>query len=197
MFANIKEFIGILSVILTVLSYLIYIKDILKKKTLPHIYSWFIWSLINSISLSLQIIGKAGYGSWPSVVVVFFSTIVFILCFKKGTKDINLIDKLFLILSIIFLVFWLIIKEPKISAFIISLTAIISFIPTIRKSWNNPFSETLFVYELNAFRQFLSVGCINNYKIITFLYPSTWMVSNLLFSIFLILRRKNIKRKVF
>jgi hypothetical protein len=71
----------------------------------------------------------------------------------------------------------------------------LGFAPTIRKSWNKPFSETLFTYELGAVRHALGLSALSSYTFVTVLFPLTWTVANVLFSSMLIVRRAQINRK--
>lgn len=52
-----KEFISTIAVILTFVGYAPYIKDTLKGKTKPHVYTWFIWGLVTLIAYGLQVTG--------------------------------------------------------------------------------------------------------------------------------------------
>ncbi len=57
-----KPILAIFTVILTFVGYVPYIRDILKGKTKPHVYSWFVWTLTSAITYGLQIEGGAGVG---------------------------------------------------------------------------------------------------------------------------------------
>ena len=56
-----KILISIFAVILTFVAYVPYIQDIIKKKTTPHAFTWFIFTLAGSIACGLQIFGGAGH----------------------------------------------------------------------------------------------------------------------------------------
>ncbi len=189
---DLKTTISIITVILTFVGYFPYIRDTLKGKTTPHIYTWFIWALVTAIAFGLQVQAGAGVGSWVTASIVIACFSVFLLGLQSGKKDITKLDTLFLILSFIALFLWLIAKQPVLSVILVSLTDMLGFIPTIRKSWNKPHSETLFLYELNTFRHGLSILALQQYSIVTWLYPATWAIANGLFSVMLIIRRKQV-----
>jgi len=187
---NTKTAISVIAVLLTFVGYFPYIRDTLKEKTTPHIYTWFIWALVTAIAFGLQVQAGAGVGSWVTLAVVIACFSVFILGMRNGKKDITKLDTLFLILSFIALFLWLIAKQPVLSVILVSITDMLGFAPTIRKSWNKPNSETLFLYSLNTFRHGLSILALQQYSIVTWLYPVTWTLANGLFSVMLIVRRK-------
>jgi hypothetical protein len=74
-------------------------------------------------------------------------------------------------------------------------TDVLGFGPTIRKSWNKPFQENLFTWELTAFRHGLGIIALEKFNILTMLYPVTWVIVNGLFSVFLIVRRKQMGKQ--
>lgn len=189
---EIKTIISIIAVILSLVAYIPYLKDTISGKTLPHIYSWFIWGFVTAIAFGLQVYGGAGVGSWVTLTVVVICFFVFILGLRNGKKDITVSDKIFLILSFGALVLWLIAKQPILSAILVSLIDIFGFIPTVRKSWNKPYTETLILYEINAFRHVLSFISLQQYSIITWMNPVTWVIANTMFSLMLIIRRKQV-----
>jgi hypothetical protein len=113
---------------------------------------------------------------------------------RLGKKDITQSDIIFFLLAIVALVFWLFAKQPVISVILLSLTEMLAFIPTIRKSWNKPYTETLSSYVMNTLRFTLGVMALQNYSIITALYPVTWLFANGIFSIILTVRRKQLQK---
>lgn len=188
-----KEFIGAIAVILTFAGYIPYIKDTLKGKTRPHIYSWFIWSLVTTIAFALQVSDKAGPGSLVTLSAAIVCFLIFLLGFRQGNKDITRLDTLFFILSLVSIFIWLFAKQPIISVILVSSVDMFSFLPTIRKSWNKPRTETLSSYIINTFRFALAIIALNRYTLVSSLYPITWVLANGFFSVFLIVRRRSVK----
>ncbi|MDD2822862.1 MAG: hypothetical protein PHQ59_02150 [Candidatus Daviesbacteria bacterium] len=189
---NIKIYISLIAIFLTFFGYVPYIRDTLKQKTSPHVYTWFIWGLVAAITFGLQVSAGAGTGSWVTLGIVLSCSTIFILGLRNGKKDITKIDTTFFILSLIALFLWLVIKQPVLSIILVSIVAVLGYIPTIRKSWNKPYSETLFSYQLNTFRHSLSFFALQEYSIITWLYPISLAIANGLFTLILIIRRKQL-----
>lgn len=189
---GVKIIISVIAILLTFVGYIPYFRDTIQGKTTPHVYTWFIWSFVTAIAFALQVSGGAGVGAWVTLAVAIIAFIVFLLGLRNGKKDITRSDTVFFILSFVALFLWLIAKQPVLSVILVSSIDMLSFVPTIRKSWNKPFSETLFMYELSAFRHGLSFLALQQYSIVTWLYPVTWTFANILFSVMLIVRRKQI-----
>jgi uncharacterized protein with PQ loop repeat len=189
---DLKVIVSIIAVLLTFIGYIPYVRDTLQKKTTPHIYTWFIWGLVTAIAYGLQVTNGAGVGSWVTLAVAVICFFIFALGLRHGKKDITKSDTVFFILSFVALFLWLIAKQPVLSVILASTIDMLGFIPTIRKSWNKPYSETLFSYELNTFRHGLSIFALQRYSIVTWLYPLSWVIANALFSAILIIRRKQV-----
>lgn len=189
-----KEIIGIIAVALTFIGYVPYIRDTIKGKTKPHIYTWFIWGLVTAIAFGLQLTENAGAGAYVTLAaaIVCFIIFGFGLRQSKADRDITKSDTLFLILSFVALGLWLFAKQPILSVILLSSLDMLGFIPTIRKSWNKPEQETLSSYVANTLRFGLAILALENYTLVTALYPLTWILANGLFSVFLIVRRKQL-----
>ena len=189
-----KIVISIIAVILSFVGYGVYIRDILKRKVVPHTFTFLIWSIASSITWALQVYGGAGVGSWVTLAVSLICIFIFFLCLKYGEKHVTILDVIFLLLSLFGLFLWIVVKQPVWSIILLVSSDVIGFAPTVRKSWNKPHEEGLFTWEITAFRHGLSIFALQRFNILTMLYPVVWTVANALFSIFLIIRRKQIKK---
>ncbi len=187
---DIKHSIGILAIILTFVGYIPYIRDIRNGKTKPHVYSWFLWFSVTMIVFALQLSDGAGIGAFVTLAAAIIAFVIFLFGMRIGKKDIAKSDNVCLALAVIATILWLFADQPVLSVILLSAIEIFAFIPTIRKSWNNPYSETLSAYALNTVRFVLALMALQNYSIITTLYPAVWLVANGGFSIILILRRR-------
>lgn len=190
-----KIFISIVAIVLTFVGYIPYIKDTFIGKTKPHIFSWLVWTITTSIIYALQVSAGAGPGSWVTLAVIIVLLIVLLLGLKNGNKNIKKIDIVFLVLALVSIPIWLVVKQPVMSIILLSTIEMIGFLPTIRKSWNDPYSETLSLYTITTFRHGLSIFALAEYNIITWLFPATWVFANAVFSIILIVRRKKLKKE--
>ena len=187
---ELKAIISGIGVALTFLSYIPYLRDTLIGKTKPHVYTWFVWGLLTAIIAGLQIEAGAGVGVWTTLAASFLSFAIFALGLKDGKKNITKVDTAFLIASLFGLVIWLLAKQPLLSTFLLLVISMLGFGPTIRKSWHLPHTETLATYVINTFRHLLSLLALEQYTPVTWLYPGVWAVANGLFSVLLIVRRR-------
>lgn len=188
-----KQVIGAIAVILTFLAYIPYYRDILKRKTRPHIYSWSLWGLLTILLVALQIKGGAGPATWVTAAAGILCLGVVFLSFRSGRRDITKSDTIVAILSLLAIGFWLIADQPTISITLVILADMLAFIPTVRKSYAHPYSETLSLYVTNALRFCLALFAVDHYTYLSSSWIVAWILGNTLLSIILIVRRTQVK----
>lgn len=187
---EIKEIIGAITIILSVIAYAPYIKDTIQGKTKPHIYTWLIGGGVTFIIFLLQFLAGGGPGTWVTLTVSIFSLIIAALSARQADWDITKLDTIFLIAAIIALILWLIIDQPTISMLLLVGVGVLGFAPTIRKTWNRPETETLSTYLINTLRHGLSFLALSHYTLLTGLFPGIWTILNAVISIMIIFRRR-------
>lgn len=174
-----KEFLGIITVALSIIGHIPYILDIFKGKTKPHVFTWLIWSIVTTIAFIGQWTTGGGAGSWGTGMTVIITILITFLSFKYGSKDITTSDKFFFTGALISIIPWLITKDILLSVIIATLIDIFAYLPTIRKTLKNPETETLFTYIINVLRHGISITALQNYAITTYLYPSALLLMNI------------------
>lgn len=189
-----KSALSIIAIILIFIGYAPYFRDIIKGKTKPHVFSWFVWGFVTGIIFFLQLQAGAGPGAWVTFGTIIVQFAILFLGFKNGYKDIKKIDIIFLVVAFAALPIWLIVKQPVISIVLLSTIDMLGFMPTIRKSWNHPYTETLSFYVITTFRHGLTIFALAQYNIVTWLYPVTWVIANGVFALILVSRRQILKQ---
>lgn len=187
-----KQIISAVAVTLTFISYIPYYRDILRGTTRPHLVSWSLWGLLSLLLIVLQLRGGAGYATWVTAAAGMLCGGVILLSFKDASKVITNHDLLVAALSLIAIGFWWFVDQPVISMIFVILADGLAFIPTVRKSWHNPHSETMSLYAINTVRFFLVLIAVENYTFLSSVWPLFWLWMNALFVCMLYLRRKRL-----
>lgn len=190
---EIKTIFSILATALVFIGYIPYIRDTIRGTTRPHIFSFSLWTIIVFIVFLLQLDSGGGGGAWVTFSISLMMLCVALLSLKNGKRDIKKIDFLFLFLVLLTIPIWLIAKQPLLSVIILAIMDILTLIPMVRKSWVDPWSETLSLYVITFFRFILAFFAMAELNIITGLYPVLWMFINLAFALMLIYRRRKLK----
>ncbi|MFN5064191.1 MAG: hypothetical protein ACK5GN_15260 [Pseudomonadota bacterium] len=189
---DLKSLASAVAIVLAFVGYAPYISDVVKGRTRPHIFSWLIWTIVTAIIFALQVNAGAGSGAYVTLALVGLLLAVLLLALRNGDRDIKRTDVAFLVLAILCIPLWLVVEQPVLSIVVLSTIDMLGFAPTLRKSWTDPFSETLSLYVITTLRHGLSILALFEYNIVTMLFPLTWVFANAAFAVLLIVRRRQL-----
>ncbi|MDD4662049.1 MAG: hypothetical protein PHG24_02085 [Candidatus Pacebacteria bacterium] len=190
---EIKIIFSILASIVGVVAFLPYLKDVFSSKTKPHIYTWLIWIITQGTAVAGMIYGGADWGSLSLAIGLIFVTFVFLLSFKYGTKDITKSDTVILIFALLAIIVWWQLKNPILSVLMVSIIDVFGFIPSFRKTFNDPWSETLSSWGLFATSNILALLAMSEYNFLTIFYVSVISIGNILVFLIALIRRKQLQ----
>lgn len=182
----------IIAVILEIVANFPYIRDILAKKTKPHFFTWLIWTLLTWISFFILVSEGAGVGAWVTGVTAVTCLAILVLSFFFGERKITISDWICLVLALFALVLWKNANDVFLAMIIIVIVDTLGFIPTFRKSFSKPYEETLSTYLIVIGKHILTLLALQVYTPTTILYPSILFLTNFLFAIMLVIRRKKV-----
>ncbi|TSD06340.1 MAG: hypothetical protein Greene07147_199 [Parcubacteria group bacterium Greene0714_7] len=186
----VKETIAIIAALLAIVGNAPYLIDILKGRVKPHAYTWFVWSIVSAIILFGQLSKGAGVGAIPTAASEIFTIIIFLFSLKFGFKGITKIDTFFLCLALLGLIPWLLTKDPTVSVIIAVLIDVIAFVPTIRKTWLEPKTETSILFGMNVVRHTLALFSLQAYNIATTLHSIVMITANSLMTVLILQKKK-------
>lgn len=178
-----KIILVIIASILAIIGNIPYLRDVVRGKTEPHAYTWFIWSIVSAVTFFGQLAKGAGIGAIPTAVSESFTLIIFLFSLKYGWKHVTKTDTIFLIVALCGLIPWFLTKDPTISVITVVSIDVIAFIPTIRKTWLHPATETTLLYGTNAARHLLVLFSLQAYNVATMLHSLAMIVTNTIMSI--------------
>lgn len=191
-----KAIIAILTVILAVISYIPYFRDMLSGKTKPHAFSWLIWAVLNGIAYIGLVLDKGGAGSWPLGFTVLAMTAIFLVSLKKGERDIRPFDWFCLIAAGFALIPWLLADSPLISIILVTIIDLLGFMPTIRKVYKKPHEETLFTHVLSTIKYGLILVALQAYSAVTVIFPLAVFIADALLVVLIMVRRKQVAKHI-
>jgi hypothetical protein len=183
---DVKTVVGITAVVLNIIAFGPYIIDTLRGKTKPHMYSWFIWTVITGMVFVGQVAGDAGPGAWATGCTVAVDLFIFLLSLKHGTADITRADKICVAGALAALGVWAISDSLVLSIILLTIIDTLAFVPTVRKILKSPSEETFITYPISSLRCLLSIAALSNYSIITGLYPFAMLAMYVLITIILL-----------
>lgn len=175
---TLKEIIGIITVLLSIIGHTPYIIDTYKKKTRPHVFTWLSVTIVVAIAFFGQIASGAGAGAWSTGITAIIVVIIAVLAVRNKNTEITLSDKIFFTLSLLAIIPWYVTKNPMLSVIMVTIVDACAFIPTLRKTLKDPDSETFATYFINIIRHVLSIVAISTYNLTTVLYPAYLLILN-------------------
>ena len=190
-----KEILVVIASLLAVVGNIPYLFDVVKGRVKPHPYTWLVWTIVSCVVFFGQVAKGAGIGAIPTAVAEVFTLLIFIFSLKYGFKNPPRIDKFFLALAIAGIIPWILTKDPTISVIIVVSIDLLAYIPTLRKTFKNPKSETPFLYSTNILRQALTLGALKSYNIATMLHSIVMIITHSLMVFFITMRRKEMRKE--
>lgn len=172
------EKIVLISLLISIVPFCLYLRDTYIGKTKPNLVSWFFWALAPLIGTYLQLKAGVGWSVLPVFLAGFFPVIIFIVALvrKNSHWKITVFDILCGVFSFGALVLWIITARTDISIFFAILADALAAIPTLTKSWKFPETETAIGY---------LPGVLNN--ILGLLVIKDWNFSTASFGIYFII----------
>lgn len=173
-----KEIFAVVAAILAVAGNVPYVIAILRGRVKPHAYTWFVWTVVSAIVFFGQLSKGAGVGVIPTAAGEIFTLINFLLSLKYGYKEIRKTDTIFLIIALAGIIPWMLTNDPTLSVIIAVGIDVIAFLPTIRKTWAEPSTETPVLYSINVIRHILALFSMQAYNVATTLHSIAMIVTN-------------------
>lgn len=176
---NIKLILTIIATLIGVIAFFPYLRDTFSLKTKPHAYTWLIWAITQSTAVFGIWYGGGGWGALNLTVGTLFVIAVFLFSLKFGTKNITGSDTAILIAALLAIVVWWQLKQPLISIFMVSVIDVIGYVPSFRKSYQEPWSETLISWILFSASNLFAILALKEYNLLTVTYLAAITSANI------------------
>lgn len=173
-----------------------YIKDIFSLKTKPHAYTWLIWSLTTGTAAFAAYYGGGGVGSLNLILMFFVTFGIFLISLKYGTKNITMWDTIILITALLAILVWWQLKQPLISVLMVSAIDVIGYFPSFRKTWHEPWSETIISWLGFATANVFAILALSEYNFLTVTYLFSVTLANAILFLICLVRRPLIPRPI-
>jgi hypothetical protein len=172
-----------------------YFRDIFKRKTTPHLYTWLIWAFTQATATAASWYGGGKFNALTFAISTVLVIAVFCLSFKYGTKNITKGDTVLLILALLAIVVWWQMGSPLIAVIMVTVIDAIGYIPTFRKSYVEPWSETLSFWAIMVLANIFTIAASAQYNFLTVTYAAMLLIANGTVWVICFFRRRVIKGK--
>ncbi len=193
---DIKIIFAVLATVISVTAFVPYIRDIFQHKTTPHAYTWFIWVIVQAIAVAGILYGNGKWGALELGIATLLVAFICILSFKYGTKNITLSDTVSLVVAIAAGVLWWLFKNAQLAVLIITVIDLVGYIPTVRKAYQEPWSETLGTWTAFTIGNLFSIAALKEFNFLTLVFIVSTTVGNGLIALFIMHRRSAVLKPV-
>lgn len=159
-----------------------YIKSIIYDTTKPNLVSWVIWTLAPLTGFFLQIKAGAGMAASGVFFAGFFPLFTIIVCLvrKNSYWKISFFDVVCGALAIIALILYVLTNNLTISIIFAVSSDALAYLPTIKKTWSFPESESASTYLGGFIANIFALLIITNWDFNIYFFPAYLVCSNLM-----------------
>ena len=166
-----------------------YIIDVFRQKTTPHSYSWLVWTILQVTGALAMLAGGAGIGVLYLFIGAATCIFVFLLSLRYGTKNITSFDMVCLVGALLATAVWFFLHDALLSVILVASIDLVAFLPTFRKAYEEPRTETLSMYIFSGIAQLMSLVSLSVFTFTTTFYLSELVVANAVFVAMVLIRR--------
>ncbi|MED5423317.1 MAG: hypothetical protein VX740_07745 [Pseudomonadota bacterium] len=181
---------AVLTVLVSIIRYGTYFISIFKRETRPHLFSWVNWGLIISIGAYAQLKLGGDFSAYMLLFVGLTCWFVAFLALFYGEKDIKRSDWVAFLAGLALIPVWVVTKDPVLTLILIICIDILTFYPTVRKTYVDPSSEPPVSYFWAGMRYFFILLTVPEFSFTVLFYPLFLMVTEWGFMAFIFWRRR-------
>ncbi len=177
----------IVSSVLSLFSYTVYIVAILKGKAKPHRVTRFVIFIITLLATASLFAQGNTVAIWLSGSFALGSILIFLLSIKFGIGGRSKTDIICLVIALVGIVLWKITNDASVALYASIISDFVSQVPMLIKTFKFPETEVWTFYALSVFSAILNVFAIHQWIVVNIVFPF-YIIFIDLFIVLLILR---------
>ena len=186
----------LLGVVASCIGGLVYMRDTLSGATKPNRVTFLIWAIAPLTAAAASFSSGVTWAVLPVFISGFIPLLILIASFanKHAYWKLNAFDYICGALSLLALLLWILTKDPDIAIIFAILSDAFAVLPTLRKAWKYPETETAIAYIAALFTALTSFSEISSYSFAAVAFPTYLSIAGicLVFALY----RKRIFRRV-
>lgn len=167
-----------------------YVRDTLRGTTSPHRVTWGLWALEGIMAFFVEIQQHVGLASIMTLSLGLMPLVVVVASFKNphAVWKVDAVDVVCGVVSVSGLVFWAFVNEPTVALVSFVAADFIAALPTYRKSWRAPQSETPRAFVMGAVNTGITLLTLKNFTTAGALFPGVIMLTDTALSVLILAR---------
>ncbi len=179
----------VLATIITVVSVLPYLRDILKGTTKPNIVSWLTWTLLTGIATAAEIAAHEYVAAIFTSAAVVETGLVVVFGLRYGYVKYTRFDVVCQIGAVVGIILWQLFDSPTIGVLAAVGIDFIGALPTFRHAWQKPNEETWQTFAISGIGAVFALLALDSYNWVSLPYAVYIVLVNLALSSVILQRR--------
>lgn len=181
----------VLSVVITLLSVIPYLRDILRGTTKPNLVSWITWTLLTGIATAAELAaGEYIAAIFTSSAVIETGSVVVLGLVKRAYVRYTRFDVICQISAIIGIILWQLFDSPAVGVIASVTIDFVGALPTLLHCWQRPDEETWPTYALAGLAGLFAILALDTYNVVSLPYPIYIMLINFIMAAEVVARRR-------
>jgi hypothetical protein len=185
------EYIVVFAAIASIAAAVAYIRSMFKSKTNPNRVTWLMWSIAPLIAVTAEMSNGVGWAALPVFMSGVSPLLIFTASFftKKAHWKLTALDYLCGALSGLALILWYTTSAPNVAIVFAIVSDGFAAIPTLRKAWIQPETESVWPFIVGAFTPATSFAVAVAWSFSELGFPTYLIIVNVLF-VFSVYRKR-------
>ncbi len=163
----------IIGTLLTTISFVPYLRDIIRHGARPRLVSWVIWTVLLGLMASVSFQEHQLASAIVSTVSMFGCFSVVVLGWRYASRSITQLEKVTLVAAGLAIGLWFIFDQPLLALVAALAADCVAYIPTLIHGWTEPDEESWQAYAIGAVGELLVLvaAFAGHATLVGFLYP--------------------------
>jgi hypothetical protein len=176
------EYLVIIAAVASLLAAFVYIRSMFIGGTKPNRVTWLMWAIAPLIGTAAALSNGVGWAVLPVFMAGFSPLLIFTASFfaKKAYWKPSTFDYVCGVLSAFALIMWWLTNDPNIAIVFAIASDALASIPTLRKAWTNPETESVWPFIIGTFGAASSLAVATLWIFSEYAFPSYLIIINIL-----------------
>lgn len=177
-----------LAVVLSIVGAWGYVRDTLRGATSPNRVTWSLWGVEGVLSFVLEVQQHIGLASLMTLMLGLVPWVVVLSSFRHplGVWKIGGFDAVCGVISVAGLLFWAFINQPTVALISFVAADQVAALPTIRKSWIAPTTESSRVFFMVSLNCAITLFTLKTFTTAGVLFPGCILVADLILGLLIV-----------
>lgn len=163
--------IGQIAGVMAIAQVIPYLVSIFRGHTKPERTTYFIWLILEGVTVSSYISTGARTTIWTGIAYTFTALIIFMLSIKYGMGGFSMFDIVCFLLAMAGIGLWLSTRDAFLTLYFGTFVSFIAYLPTIKKAYFLPETENTFSWTMTFCTALVNVCALTSFKVSLALPP--------------------------